>query len=56
MTTLEVFQLLAERLPVLLESFALCDREVIILKWGVIVLLYLVLFTIKFKSKLSGFS
>lgn len=44
MITLLVFQLLTKRLPVLLENFALCEREVIVLKQGVIVLLYLVLF------------
>ena len=42
MITLVVFQLFTERLPVLLESFALCEREVIILKREVVVLLYLV--------------
>ena len=63
MITLVVFQLFTEHLPVLLESFALCEREVIILKQEVIilkrevvVLRYLVNFGFKFKFKLSGFS
>ena len=63
MIILLVFLLLTERLPVLLENFALCDqkaivlkREVIVLKQEVILLLYLVLFLFKFKFKLKGFS
>ena len=63
MITILVFQLLSERLPVLLENFALCEREVIILKREVIVLerevivlCYLVLFHFKFKLYLSSFS
>ena len=51
MITLVVFQLLTEHLSVLLESFALCEREVIILKREVVVLLYLVHFSFNFKFK-----